>query len=196
MMRAVGGPDLAEDRAGAGHDVGDAEAVADLDEFAAGDDDLPAGREFVQREEDGGGVVVDGDARRTQQSLEEAVEVNVALAALAGGEVVLEIGISGEKLAGTERGASEIGVEDDAGGIDDAAERRPFEVGEGALDAAFDGIGGGPSGGDVGAHRVERAADLGDDDRVRIAFEGRGEAIEDFVDRRQVGQFQRHPARI
>ncbi len=57
--------------AGAGHDVGDAEAVADFDQFAARDDDLAAGGEFVQREEDGGGVVVDGDARRAQQPLEQ-----------------------------------------------------------------------------------------------------------------------------
>ena len=41
------------------------------------------------------------------------------------------------------------------------------------------------------ASSIERAPDLGDDERVRIAREGGGEAFEDFVDRRQIAQFQR-----
>ena len=60
---AIGGADFAQDGAGARHDVGNAEAVADLDQFAARDDRFAAGGEFVEGEEDGGGVVVDGDAR-------------------------------------------------------------------------------------------------------------------------------------
>ena len=80
-VRAVGGADFAQRGAGARHDVGDAEAVADLDQFAARDDHFAAGREFVERQEDGGGVVVDGDAGRAQQPLEQSADVDVALAA-------------------------------------------------------------------------------------------------------------------
>ncbi len=43
--RAVGRADFAERRAGLAHHVGDAEAAADLDQFAAGDDHLAALRE-------------------------------------------------------------------------------------------------------------------------------------------------------
>ena len=55
-----------------GHDVGDAEAVADFDQFAARDDGFAAGGKFVEREEHGSGIVVDGDAGRTQQAFEQA----------------------------------------------------------------------------------------------------------------------------
>ena len=44
-----------------GHDVGDAEAVADFDQLTAGDDHLAAFRERVEHQEDGRGVVVDDD---------------------------------------------------------------------------------------------------------------------------------------
>ena len=80
-VRAVGGADLAQDGARARHDFGDAEAVADLDQFAARDDGFAARRKFVQREKDGGGVVVDRDAGRAEQAFEQRAGVDVALAA-------------------------------------------------------------------------------------------------------------------
>jgi hypothetical protein len=42
QARAIGGADFAEQRAAFVHDVGDAEAIADLDQLAAGDDDFGA----------------------------------------------------------------------------------------------------------------------------------------------------------
>ena len=44
-------PDLDEPCARAREDVGDAEAVADLDQFSAGDDDLASLRERREREQ-------------------------------------------------------------------------------------------------------------------------------------------------
>ena len=69
---AVGGAHFAQDGAGARHDVRDAEAVADFDQLAARDHHLAARGQFVQREPDRRGVVVDGDGGRAQQSLEAA----------------------------------------------------------------------------------------------------------------------------
>ena len=53
--------DLDEPGTGAGEHVGDAEPVADLDELAAGDDDLAPLGERGEREQHGGGVVVDDE---------------------------------------------------------------------------------------------------------------------------------------
>ncbi|MCU1236986.1 MAG: hypothetical protein JWP63_4953, partial [Candidatus Solibacter sp.] len=179
---AVGGADFDEGGAGAGHDVGDAESVADLDEFAAGDNGLGAGGEFVKREEERGGVVVDGDGGRAEDALEEVCGVDVALAASSGGEIVFEIGISGEHGERAERSASEISVEDDAGGVDDVAERGALERGERGFDASVGGGSVGAAGEDFGAHVIECAADFFDDERAGIAGERGGELIEDVVD--------------
>ena len=61
--RAVRRPDLDEPRARAREDVGDPEAVADLDQLAAGDDDLASLRERGEREQHRAGVVVDDERR-------------------------------------------------------------------------------------------------------------------------------------
>src|ERR1035441_6493883 len=86
---AIGGADFAQRGAGAGHDVGDAEPVADFDQFTARDDGLAAGGEFVEGEEHGGGIVIDGDSGSAQQAIEQRRDVDVALAAPAGREVKL-----------------------------------------------------------------------------------------------------------
>ena len=59
-MRAIGGADLDQSAAGAGHDVGNAEGAADLDQLAARDDDLAPVGQRVQHQQHGGSVVVDG----------------------------------------------------------------------------------------------------------------------------------------
>ena len=59
--RAVRRADLDEPRAGAGEHVGDAEAVADLDQLAARDEHLAALGERREREQHGRGVVVDDE---------------------------------------------------------------------------------------------------------------------------------------
>src|SRR6202041_1329499 len=60
---AVGGADLGQPRAGGGEQVGEAEPVADLDQLAPADDDLPARRQDGGGEDEGGGVVVDHAGR-------------------------------------------------------------------------------------------------------------------------------------
>ena len=61
--RPVRRADLDEPRAGAGEHVGDAEAVADLDQLAARDDHLAALGERGEREQHRAGVVVDDERR-------------------------------------------------------------------------------------------------------------------------------------
>ena len=58
-MRAVGGADLDEFGARSRHDIGDAEAAADLDKLAAADDNLFARGMGRQHQQHRGGVVVD-----------------------------------------------------------------------------------------------------------------------------------------
>ena len=93
-MGAVGGADFAQDGAGALHDFGDAEAVADFNQFAARDDGFASGGEFVEDEEERGGVVVDDDGGFAEDGFEERAGVDVAFAARAGGEVVFEIAVA------------------------------------------------------------------------------------------------------
>ncbi len=61
--RAVGGADLGEPRAGGGEQVGETEPVADLDQLAPADDDLPARGQRGGGQDEGGGVVVDHAGR-------------------------------------------------------------------------------------------------------------------------------------
>ncbi len=124
--RAIRGAHFAEDGAAFGHDVGDAEAVADFDQLAAGDDHLGIFRESIQDEENGGGVVVDDNRGfRADELRQQAGGVNVALAALAAFDVVFEIRIvSGgggnrSRRGGGERRAAKICMQDYTGGVDD-----------------------------------------------------------------------------
>ncbi len=87
------------------HDIGDAEAVADFDQFAARDDGFAARGQFVEREKERGGVVVDRDARRAEQALDQAADVDVALAAAARGEIVFEVRVARKKVDGSPSGA-------------------------------------------------------------------------------------------
>ena len=89
---AVGGADFAEQRAAFGHDVWNAEAIADFDQLAAGDDDFGAFGERVEDEKNGSGVVVDDDGGfGADQFGEQAGGVDVAFAACAARDIVFEI---------------------------------------------------------------------------------------------------------
>ncbi len=130
------------------HDFGDAEAVADFDELAARDEDFAVARERGEDEQNGGGAIVDDDGGfGAGEALEQLRGVNVALAARAGFEVVFEIGIlrrgAAEFFDGGfgERGASEIGVENDAGGIDHRLERLREDLLDGVGDFVLEGGG-------------------------------------------------------
>ena len=129
--RAIGRADLAQPRARALHDLGDAEAVADLDELAARDHDLAPARERCEREHERGRAVVDADRRlRAGQLAHERRDVILPRAAPARGEVELEVRIAGrDGLHALERGlrerrAAEVRVQDDARGVEHRAQRR------------------------------------------------------------------------
>src|SRR5208337_3425149 len=97
--RAIGSTDLAEDRARFGHDVRDAKRTADLDQFTARNQHLAAFGQRVQRQQHSGGVVVNHNGRdfalRSVEKLpEQAIDVDVAFAALASREVELQIRVS------------------------------------------------------------------------------------------------------
>ncbi len=97
--RAVRRPDLDEARARAREHVRDPEAVADLDQLAARDDDLAALGERGEREQHGGGVVVDDErVLGAGQPAEHRREVVVPRAARARVEVVLEVRVAAADL--------------------------------------------------------------------------------------------------
>ena len=143
--RAIRRAYFVKDGATFGHDLGDAEAVADFDKLTARDDDFGGFRERVEDEKDGGGVVVDDDGGFGADEIgEEAGGVDIALSALAGGDVVFEIGVArggrSECIGdcGPERRAAEIGVKDDARGVDDGREGRGEAGGDFSGDARFE----------------------------------------------------------
>ena len=165
---AVGRADLHQRRAGLAHDVGDAEAAADLDGLAARDDDLSAVGDAGEREQQRRRVVVDH-----QRSLgageggDETLDAAVAGAPRALVDVVLEVGVAlggagdGGLCIVAERGAAQVGVDDDAGGVDDGRGRGSPEGVRGrrhGLSERVDG-GRGAAAGDGGSCAVELASD-------------------------------------
>ena len=145
---AVGGAHLAQRGVRLRHHVGDAERPADFDQFAARDDHFAAFRQGVERQQHGGGVVVDDDGGDRgpraiilrQQLAKQTVDVDVALTTLAGCEIELQIGIAGSGLANViqgvlrQRSASEIGVQDHAGGVDHRTQRVTQRLPQAPLD--------------------------------------------------------------
>ena len=128
-MGAVGGADLDEPRAGAGHDVGHAEGAADLDQLAARDDGLAPLGQRVERQQHRGGIVVDdGRVLGAGQLAEQAAQMtasrsprrpparsNSSASAL---RMAVDRGL--DRLLGEQR-AAEIGVQHGAGQVEDRA---------------------------------------------------------------------------
>ena len=128
---AVGGADLDQLGAALAQDVGDAEAVADLDELAAGDEHLAAARRGGERQQDGRGVVVDDErVLGAGDGAEHVVDVVLARGAFAARQAVLEVrvahggGDDGLDRRPRQQRAPQVGVHDDAGRVDDAPQRR------------------------------------------------------------------------
>ncbi len=97
--RAIRRSHFAQYRAGLRHHVGNAKRAADLDQLAARDDDFPALGQRVQRQQHRRGIVVDDNGRdfapaRVQQLRKQATDMNVALAALAGGQIEFQIRVA------------------------------------------------------------------------------------------------------
>ena len=98
-MRAIGGADLDEPRAGLPHDVGNAERAADLDQLAARDDDLAPAGERAEHQQHGRGVVVDdGGGFGAGQLAQQLLDERVAIAAPARGEIEFEVDRGAQRL--------------------------------------------------------------------------------------------------
>ncbi len=131
---------------------GIAERAADLDQLAARDDHLAAGREGGEGEHQRGRVVVDRERRLgAGERGDQPRDARPAVAAAAGREIELEVAAGGDQPGepagdlGRQRRAAEVGVQEDAGGVEHPDERPAEVVGERALDL----------GGQAGERRVE-----------------------------------------
>src|SRR4029077_6987704 len=100
QARTVGGAALTQHGAPLGPPFSDAEKAADFHQFAAGDNDLSAFGQRIQRQHHSSGTVVDhyganaADGLLVEQAGEEALNVDVALAAFAGDNVELQVGVA------------------------------------------------------------------------------------------------------
>ena len=118
------------------HHVGHAEGTADLDEFAARDDDLLAAGKGVQAEQDGRRVVVHGrGGLDAGEPLQDAFDMDMAFAAFTCRNIVFKVGIAPadldnalDGLLGQDR-AAEVRMHDHAGGVDDRLEARFGQLG-------------------------------------------------------------------
>ena len=118
----------------------------------------PAGQ-FVERQKDGGGVVVDGDARARPAA---------APAGRRYARRACRAGRRRDRIPGwnsraappcSQRRASQIGMQHHAGGVDDAPQRRPFERRERPFDARFDRRAIAPAVADFRAHFLQHSSD-------------------------------------
>src|SRR5262245_47856657 len=99
-MGAIRGPDLTQAGAATAHDVGNAELAADLDELAAGNDDLFAVGERLEGQQYGRRVVVhDERVLRPAEPTQQGLDVAVARPALLRREIQLEIRVRGGHTA-------------------------------------------------------------------------------------------------
>ena len=129
-MGLVGGAHFHHGGAGLVHDVGDAEGSADLDELAAGDHRLVTAGEFGEHHHHGRGVVVDRDRRLGARDLaDEGFAVRMPAAARHGVDVVFKGAVAVHDVVdgGLRRlrhaAAAQVGVDDHARCVDDAAKR-------------------------------------------------------------------------
>ena len=175
----VRGAHLAQPGPGRGEQLGDPEAVADLDELAAGDDDLaPSPCEGRRHQRERRGAVVDqvrgaGPGDGGQQRVDRGPPAGTAVA---GGEVELDVAGPGGQLdrgAGSrgEGRAAEVGVQQDAGGVED----RPQRGGRGGQ-RVKDGVDHRLRRELPGAHALLRGRDRGLDERAAQVLGGLGDA--------------------
>ena len=170
--RAVRRADFDQARAARFEDLRNPERTADLDQFAAGQQDLAAGRQAGECESQRGGVVVDDQGRLgAGEGAHQVLHSSAAVAAPSRIEAHLQIAVGvetigqvGHDFAGQRRSA-QVGVEEDARRVEHAPERRRLGLQRGA-DAIRDladrlrqlvVLDSGP---DLGPHRVENAGRL------------------------------------
>ncbi len=125
-MGAVGGADLHQMAAGAGHDFRYPERAADLHQFPPGGRDFAPQGQAIEDEEDCRRIVVDHCGRfRTRQFADQGLHMTVALAPLAARQIELQ----GRRRRGDshhrrhrfprQQSAAKVGMEDSAGQIED-----------------------------------------------------------------------------
>ena len=144
QVRAVGGADLDEFGARSRHDIGDAEAAADLDKLAAADDDLFACGMGRQHQQHSGGIVVnDQRVLGTGKRADQLRGMFLARPARAGVHAVLERAVAardlGHGLGGRlrERGSTQVGMDNNTRGVDGGTQARQ----RGAVRTPLDGRG-------------------------------------------------------
>ena len=135
--RAVGRADFAKERAGGFEDLGDLETPTDRDELSPGNEDRASARERGESEVDGRSVVVDDERLfRSEERPGRTAHVVLALAAPTGRGLVLDgrvpRGDPGDRVAGSlrQRRPAQVRVQEHAGAIDDADDRRCETPGE------------------------------------------------------------------
>ena len=131
QVSAVGRADLDQPRTTLRHYIRHAEAAADLHQLSPRDDHTPVLRQPGQRQEHRPGVVVDHQCRlRPGQFTQQPLGVHSAVTAPPRPQVILQRGVAPphrlhrRPCGGRERGSSQVGVDDDAGTVDDRAQRR------------------------------------------------------------------------
>ena len=141
-MRAVGSAHLAEPRARRLHEVGQPEAVTDLDQLAAADHDLLTGCQRHRGEQERGCVVVDDvhAARRRDRAGQSRQRTAAAAGAAAGFQVEFDVGGAAGRHHRVDRALrqgrpTQIRVHHDAGGVDDRpkARRGARQCGDGVV---------------------------------------------------------------
>src|SRR5262249_43413487 len=115
-----------------------------------------------------------------EEAFEQRPGMDVALTSLAGSQVILQVRVARDEILRPERRASEVGVEDDSGGVDDWPQRWLRQLGEAVpgLQLGRHRVGGGP---DRWPGIIEGAPDLGGDEMARIFGLERGEPPQRLV---------------
>src|SRR5438067_1192051 len=124
--RFVGGADFAQFRATRPQNFADAKTAANLDQFAARNDDLGflLGEMANDQDECGGAIVYDCGCFRLAKDGESTLQISAAISAAPAPEVQLYIIIRGsnvsEHFPGSlrKRGAPKVGVDNNPGAVD------------------------------------------------------------------------------
>ncbi len=140
--RPVGRADFDDPGAGGSEDLRDAERTADLHQLAPRDDDLAAGGERSERQEQCRRTVVRHPRGLGAGELrEQALEPAGAIPPAPGREIELEVTGGGRQPGelrrdvGGQGRAAQVGVQEDSGGVQHPAERRPETRRQAVLEA-------------------------------------------------------------
>jgi UPF0716 protein FxsA len=120
---AIRRPDIDQASSGLLHHFGNAKTAADFDAFASADDDIAITGKGGENEHDRCSIVVDDDGiLRSAQPGKEPAHPGLSAPSLARQEIELEV-LCTSTLAVCQWSATEIGVGDDSGRIDDRDEK-------------------------------------------------------------------------